>query len=250
MKSEREKIKKLEELGWPLNLLNSILDGEKLPDKLPKDFNGSLSYVLETTLSEKRRRAVIMRYKSIKTYSEIGKSLGITETAANKLVADSVRRIRMYYKDFLLLGMNQYLYSRIKTVLDTRVNDEVAKEVKRQLNAVEHSIKEKFNDLNKQVCMCFSELSTSDIVHECIISDSEKTQSYLKQTRLSDLPLLPRTKNTLFRGGCYTVADVLDRGKEVLKIRNLGNKCVSDFVRCAKDLGIDTREFEYQIKEV
>lgn len=121
---------KLKNTGvWPDNLISDVvtysaLVGRSLKFKeKPKDFNGSLHYVLTTFLTTRELAIIFMRYDAHMTLDDIAGEHGITRERVRQIINKAVRKLsRASTFEFLSLGVQGVITKRADQNLEITRN--------------------------------------------------------------------------------------------------------------------------------
>jgi len=202
---------------WPFNLVESIFQKEE-NECIEFDYEGLEEAI--STLTDREKEAVDLRYRKEKTLTEVANDLQISPERVRQVLAKACRKLRHP--------------ARLRLIRYGNLGLERMKE----LNEREAAIAEKEKELEER------EKRLSEEEKEAGINDSGETAMVGKQMAQSimEMELSVRAYNCLVRFGCKTVGDVrkvAESGK-LLKIRNMGVHSAQEVLYVLKDkYGVD-----------
>ena len=185
---------------YPDNLLFDVL-GEEVPR--PKDYKGSVEYVLHTALTAREADAVHYRYGYGLTLDDVGARLGgVTRERARQIIAKALRKLRYP--------------SRANILRDGLA---AAEEDKRNAAVEAANVKIKAS-LEKAL----SENGVEDPVKGHVLASFE-TDIAVLTAPLEALDLSNRSYNILKRAGIDTLGDIIEHTEQdLMRLRNCGPK--------------------------
>ena len=211
---------------WPYNLLDDVImlrpdhrKGITSPDRcwqelLEPDQEAALQYAL-STLTEKEQTFIRGYYEEDKSLEEIGQAHGLTRERVRQVLAKAVRKLRHPAR----LKLIQYGLEGYEHMTANRKRREQLEAEDRELDELEQEIAQRRAFLEGAVPL------------------PEKTDNK-GSIPVEMLGLTVRSYNCMKRAGCRTLDDVVSLAKdgELLKIRNLGRKCLSEILLIVREM--------------
>ena len=205
---------------YPFNLLY-CLHPDGFSEGFPSDIRGTVEYVLCTMLTPRECAAVRLRFQDRKRFCEIGDAIGVKEKRAKQIIASAMRRLRHPIRSRLLrIGMEAY-----------RAEFGEAKYQEGFTKALKEARRLVFDMNNVEPCLikCTQPAARSSIA-KFGLNDS-----------IDNLDFSVRVWNSLRHAEINTIGELLavPDAASLLKIRNLGRKCVKEIVSRLSENGFD-----------
>ena len=208
-------------LEYPFNLLWAVTEDEEILENADtiSDLSGSVEYAL-CTLSDREKDIIIKRFMCKLTYKEIGDLFGVTRERIRQVEAKALRKLRYP--------------SRLKYL--TKGLFGIVEEIKTDYYR-------KFADLEaKLIELC----KVNEKAADKIIEEHSALRKAYKADGIEQVDFSVRTYNCLKRHGIETMSELATlRYDEIVKIRNLGRKCVKEIIDKLKEYGYTVKFNEY-----
>ena len=205
---------------YPFNLLYGLYPDD-FSEGFPSDVVGTVEYVLCTMLTPKECAAIRLRFRDRKEFSEIGVAIGVKEERAKQFFASAMRRLRHPIRSRLLrIGMEAY-----------RAEFGEAKYQEGFSTALTEARRFLFDMSDAEHC---SRAGTQSV-------DRGYFTRFEKNESIDNLNLSVRTWNSLRQADINTIGELLavPDAASLLRIRNLGRKCVEEIVSRLSENGFD-----------
>lgn len=211
---------------WPYNMLNALDVGfwNRLKDPLDMiDDQGNFEAAMAIShLIPREKKVLRLRYIGEMTQEQVGEMLGIKRERVRQIEAKALAKIRrndaaMYV---IVNGVKAYVEYRIREGIEAGLEikrKELEAQYAMQQEEADNAEKEKWNEK---------------------ISRLVKARA----TTVEELGLTIRPFNCLWRAGCETVGDILDKYPtydDAIGIRNLGKKSLDEISVKLRYLGLD-----------
>lgn len=222
---------------WPYDLLDDIFK-EPFNHMITADEEAGLWKALDT-LYPREKDCLLEYYQGGLNLKEVGKNFNVTAERIRQIVAKAVRKLRHPSRSRLI----KY------GIEGTNVIDEYKQkleEVKRREEAVE--AREDYVNTYLKPAETKSDESDPDVPSDEVRYEKPIWASHvIKQPSEAFLclELSVRSFNCLQRGGCYSVADIIDhiRKGDLISFRNLGRKSMEEIMQKVSDyVGYDCRD--------
>lgn len=211
----------INDLEYPFNLLWAVTEDEEILENADtiSDLSGSVEYAL-CTLTERERDIIIKRFVNKLTYKEAGDLYGVTRERIRQVEVKALRKLR--------------LPSRLKYL--TKGLFGIVEEIKTDYYR-------KFADLEaKLIELC----KVNEKAADKIIEEHSALRKAYKADDIEQADFSVRTYNCLKRHGIKTMSELATlRYDEIVKIRNLGRKCVKEIIDKLKEYGYTVKFNEY-----
>lgn len=211
----------INDLEYPFNLIWAVTEDEEILENADtiSDLSGSVEYAL-CTLTERERDIIIKRFVNKLTYKEAGDLFGVTRERIRQVEVKALRKLRHP--------------SRLKYL--TKGLFGIVEEIKTDYYR-------KFADLEaKLIELCKANEKTADK----IIEEHSALRKAYKADGIEQVDFSVRTYNCLARHGIKTMSELATlRYDEIVKIRNLGRKCVKEIIDKLKEYGYTVNFNEY-----
>ena len=201
------------ESDYPNNLVEAI-DGD-IPTPLNSDQINGLDYAMDNVLTEKQRKALVLRFKNGYTLDKSGEIIGASRERVRQIEVKALRKLRSSGTiGYIKHGLASVL-RRKKAVSDydlqTERYEELADELKYDQNLLGRVLKyqreEDIKEAGEKLNLSYGALDET----------------------LEEMELSPRLYNCLKRAGYKTLKDLLDTTYEdLLEIRNMGLKSLKE----------------------
>ena len=220
---------------WPYGFLDAFWSNHRINEgevtsgmeiTNDKELTGTVEYILAVSnLSDREKTIIRRRYQERKTYREIGKEFGITESTVLDIIHRAVSKLRRnsFYKNVLFCGVAAYARQnyeqRTTWEIDQRVDERVAQILQDERECRRRGLYFRRKSERK--------------------SNSHLTDS----SRIAELDLSVRSYNALMHSGRKTISDILilkDRGS-LLRIENIGGKNADEIIIALQRNGFDAK---------
>lgn len=211
----------IKNLEYPFNLIWAVTEDEEILENADtiSDLSGSVEYAL-CTLTERERDIIIKRFVNKLTYKEAGDLYGVTRERIRQVEVKALRKLR--------------LPSRLKYLIKGLFG--IVEEIKTDYYR-------KFADLEaKLIELC----KVNEKAADKIIEEHSALRKAYKADGIEQVDFSVRTYNCLARHGIKTMSELATlRYDEIVKIRNLGRKCVKEIIDKLKEYGYTVNFNEY-----
>lgn len=203
----------IKDLEYPLNLIWAVCEDEEILENADtiSDLSGSVEYAL-CTLSERERDIIIKRFVNKLTYKEAGDLYGVTRERIRQIEAKALRKLRHPQR-------SKYLIYGISGIIENIKTD----------------YHNKLSDLGIRLAeLCKVNEKTADK----IIEEHSALRKLYKADSIEQADFSVRTYNCLKRHGIKTMSELATlRYDEIVKIRNIGRKCIKEIIDKLKEYG-------------
>lgn len=180
-------------------------------------------------LNDKEKTIILERYKNKRTLDSIGQELGLTKERVRQLESRAFKKLEhrkeIFYASFDEYTKNQELYKMKREELNNKIdeiNELIAKASSLLLNG---------DTTIKELKEFFKPYSSKE--RDLIISNYD----------IRDLDLSVRATNCLIRSNIRTIKELSKKSvSDLLKVRNLGRKCVKEIIEQLEQFDIKLRE--------
>ena len=164
---------------WPMNLLEDIMETEQM-NSLPKDFRGSLEYVLHSLPSQKSVEALRLCYQQHMTYEEIGVVMGVSQNRVGQMIENVKCEIKNpFWGKYLQYGVQGVIEQHIqlqKELHQQKVETEVRKTIEAEQQAKKDAEEaERYKSLPIEDRILLTELNLDARVQTCLRRSNLKT---------------------------------------------------------------------------
>lgn len=211
----------IKDLEYPFNLLWAVTEDEEILENADtiSDFKGSVEYAL-CTLTERERDIIIKRFVNKLTYKEAGDLYGVTRERIRQVEAKALRKLRHPQRSKYLINGISGIIENIKTDYHNKLND----------------LGIKLAELCK-----VNEKAADEIIEE-----QSALRKLYKADSIEQADFSVRTYNCLKRHGINTISELATlRYDEIVKIRNIGRKCVAEIIDKLKEYGYTVNYNEF-----
>lgn len=204
---------------YPQNLLLSLkittANEIEIPQELTSDIRAGIEYTL-STLDEREREVIRLRFVDRKTYDEIGKVFEISNGRARQIEIKAFRKLREPKRwNYICYGVEGNLKRRCKQEYQKGYN-----------LGFNDGYKKAESDQNKQENL------------SCCSED-------IKSMPLEALNLSKRSLSCMVRVGYKTVGDILKIDEsDIYRIRNFGRISSDEVARKLKEIGIENTSWD------
>lgn len=214
--------------NWYKTMLTATIGWhEEVNPDLPFDIEGTVEYVMLTTLTKRQYDVLKYRTERNMTFAQIGEIMNVSGETARRITEKALAMLRTKdRRDQLTYGMKEWTRMHAEEVSKVKVDASIC-----ALNKKYNRVFELIHQLNGEV----GEIKP--------VVDS-KGRPYLN---LIELELSVGTFNALYRAGITNTQSVLDREYDIinLKIRNVGKRRTQELIDKMHELGYK----EFGIKE-
>ena len=218
--SDQERFVPLVELTdfYPYNLVKAAYPLDDLAEE--KVYMPKLKRAI-ASLGEREQKVLDMRYRKRMTLEETAKEFGVTRERVRQVEARALRRLRL---------------PRYRFVFDV---DKLCNELK------EAQAKQSRLELENIILRDKIETLVKNAKLEIKIDNEVNAESrrYIPDIDIDDMDLSVRSYNCLARAGIRKLSDLDGKSiQDLMKIRNLGRKCIKEISDKVKKYGIEIRD--------
>lgn len=106
-------LSKYKKLGWPMNLWSTVLEKEVVAEKIPADWEETLSHVLGELRTSRMGEILLRYYKDGINWGEIGQGYGIVPHAARLIAEEAIITLRQPSRRWVMeYGLEKATYMR------------------------------------------------------------------------------------------------------------------------------------------
>lgn len=209
---------------WPENLLYNI--NISLIEPISQNVLDGLDYVLNSTLTERERDVILLRYKEEKTLSQIAAKYGVGNERIRQIESYALQKIKHPTRVNMILMGKAFVDSQNGLLADIEI---ARREQLKLLDMIVHN-----NEVLKRV-LNGSEDQNDLSVARGLIKDDE----FLNR-KISDLDFSVRAYNCLKRGGFRTLKDFVGITEDdLMHVRNLGKRTLEEIIDVLEGYGIN-----------
>lgn len=204
---------------WPWNLALAIYkakSNEAKADVLRSVAPRGLYAALET-LSDREQTVLQMRYRDGMTLEEAGREQNVTRERIRQVEAKALRKLRHPARQSMIQWLTRDEYLELSRLGQAQI-ESCMEELRRLVGELKS--------------MLLQEPAPATAPNESILSRP-----------IDELNLSVRSYNCLNRAGVDTIGDVarMSRG-QLMRVRNLGRKCMEEIIEKLKELGLEVPE--------
>lgn len=207
---------------WPLNIFKVIFDNDNLSeDSLPKDYAGTLAYVLTGMLTDKEQRTLRAYYQRGLTFHSIGKQFGLSGTRMRQIHDKALNKLRQPSRLALLRYGVVDLMERYRAWC-----------------------REGFYNMGYQDGFKRGSGETSGPLYKNpYMQKNELSVAPIEESPIDVLELSPRVYNSLRRSHICTVGEVISLSNtELRNVKNLGELSLRELERKLACFDLKLRE--------
>lgn len=209
---------------YPQNLLLSLkitaANEIEIPQEITSDIRAGIEYSL-STLDERERNVIQLRFVDRKTYDEIGKTFDISNGRARQIEMKAFRKLREPKRwNYIRYGVEGYLERRST------------------------------QEYRKGYNLGFNTGYKDAEIHHSEPPSAPRCTEDIKELPLEALHLSSRSYSCLLRAGHKTVGEILKIDElDICRIRNFGRKSSDEVARKLKEIGIENTSWDKFIIE-
>ena len=180
-------------------------------------------------LNEREKRIILYRYKEKRTLEDIAKDFNLTRERIRQIERKAITKIK-YKKEMFYSDFDDYL-------LVKKNHDRKKEELIEKIVILD-------NLLFKASLLINDKQTTVGQIEEFMNLSEEARKNILAEfTDISDLDLSVRAYNCLRRARINTIGELAKKSvTDLMKVRNLGRKCLKEIIETLRDLGIELRD--------
>ena len=209
------------DLCWLADLAAKVLHIKDISqiEPLPKDFTGSMMYLLYSELDDRAYDVIIARYRDAKTLDEIGQKYGLTRERVRQIEVSALEDLKnSAHMPLIFMGMDAHIAKEGEDSKKQAVH-----------NAMKSSI-DFFRDRLKE----FERTLEQDMEQTGEIN-GDPVRFY----SICSIGLSQRAVNGLFRSQITTVGELLDymQANSLYNLRSVGRNTVSEISEKISSMG-------------
>lgn len=228
------------EEGFPYNLWMEIF-GEMPEEPIEQDQVDGIFEALDS-LTQREKDGILYYYRFGMTLEQAGRKFGITRERFRQVIAKGARKLRHSSRRLLILyGAEGWKARSAYTRRREELNQAMAA-MDAEFGAFVadlQSKREKLSELERS-------LDAKSEALAVLAAEVAKRRDAFEQAyggalslKIDELDFSVRTYNCLARGGCETVEDILNLGRDrLMQVRNLGKKSLNEVVKKLATLGL------------
>lgn len=189
----------------------------------PEDVEETLTHMIETYLDDRQQKVILYQYKDNLELGEVGKLIGVTRERVRQISEKAIRKLKCR-RGWISIGDS-------RAINKLKIQEKIEEDV---LIAVKHKV---LQELDSEM------VSLKKIISDATGAAVEEYKEQHPDMPLSELDLSVRAYVCLARAGIKTLSELREcRLSEILKIRNMGEKCAYEIKDTLEKMGYSLRK--------